>query len=123
MISPATRSRGGGKGLILATLCLAASIINLDTTIVNVALPALVRQHGASTNGLQRVVDAYKARARRDALATIADRLAEWPEPVFRRATAMIGLRREEANLDWVAETRPVLLAARAAAPALGREG
>ena len=123
MISPATRSRGGGKGLILATLCLAASIINLDTTIVNVALPALVRQHGASTNGLQRVVDAYKARARRDALATIVDRRAERPESVFRRATAMIGLRREEANLDWVAETRPVLLAARAAAPALGREG
>ena len=123
MISPATRSRGGGKGLILATLCLAASIINLDTTIVNVALPALVRQHGASTNGLQRVVDAYKARARRDALATIANRLAERPESVFRRATAMIGLRREEANLDWVGETRPVLLAARAAAPALGREG
>ena len=29
-----------GKGLILVTLCLAALIINLDTTIVNVALPA-----------------------------------------------------------------------------------
>ena len=43
MISPAARSRGGGKGLILATLCLAALIINLDTTIVNAALPALVR--------------------------------------------------------------------------------
>jgi hypothetical protein len=31
-----------GKGLILVTLCLAALIINLDTTVVNVALPALV---------------------------------------------------------------------------------
>ena len=50
MISPATLSRGDGKGFILATPCLAALIINLDTTIVNVALPALVRQHGASTN-------------------------------------------------------------------------
>ena len=38
-----------GKGLILVTLCLAALIINLDTTIVNVALPALVRQLGATT--------------------------------------------------------------------------
>ena len=28
-----------GRGLILVTLCLAALIINLDTTIVNVALP------------------------------------------------------------------------------------
>ena len=43
MISPATRSQGGGKGLILATPCLVALIINLDTTIVNAALPALVR--------------------------------------------------------------------------------
>jgi EmrB/QacA subfamily drug resistance transporter len=48
-----------GKGFILATLCLAALIINLDTTIVNVALPALVRQIGATTTGLQWVVDAY----------------------------------------------------------------
>ena len=43
MISPATLSRGDGKGFILATPCLAALIINLDTTIVNAALPALVR--------------------------------------------------------------------------------
>jgi EmrB/QacA subfamily drug resistance transporter len=48
-----------GKGLILVTLCLAALVINLDTTIVNVALPALVRQLGATTAGLQWVVDAY----------------------------------------------------------------
>jgi EmrB/QacA subfamily drug resistance transporter len=48
-----------GKGLILVTLCLAALIINLDTTIVNVALPALVRQTGATTTDLQWVVDAY----------------------------------------------------------------
>ena len=48
-----------GRGLILVTLCLAALIINLDTTIVNVALPALVRQLAATTTGLQWVVDAY----------------------------------------------------------------
>jgi EmrB/QacA subfamily drug resistance transporter len=48
-----------GRWLILVTLCLAALIINLDTTIVNVALPALVRQLGATTTGLQWVVDAY----------------------------------------------------------------
>lgn len=48
-----------GRWLILATLCLAALIINLDTTIVNVALPSLVRQIGASTTDLQWVVDAY----------------------------------------------------------------
>jgi EmrB/QacA subfamily drug resistance transporter len=47
------------SGLILAGLCLAAYIISLDITIVNVALPALVRQLGATTTDLQWVVDAY----------------------------------------------------------------
>jgi EmrB/QacA subfamily drug resistance transporter len=47
------------QGLILAGLCLAAYIISLDITIVNVALPTLVRQLGASTTDLQWVVDAY----------------------------------------------------------------
>src|SRR3989442_10359497 len=40
-------------------LCLAALIINIDVTIVNVALPSLVRQLGATTTSLQWVVDAY----------------------------------------------------------------
>jgi EmrB/QacA subfamily drug resistance transporter len=47
------------KGLVLAGLCLAAFIISLDITIVNVALPSLVRQLGASTTDLQWIVDAY----------------------------------------------------------------
>src|SRR6059036_2624469 len=47
------------KGLILFTLCLAALIINIDVTIVNVTLPSLVRQLGATTTNLQWVVDAY----------------------------------------------------------------
>ena len=34
------------KPLILVSLLLAAFVINLDTTIVNVALPSLVRQLG-----------------------------------------------------------------------------
>src|SRR3979490_1060571 len=48
-----------GKGLILLALCLAALIINIDVTIVNVALPSLVRELGATTTNLQWVVDAY----------------------------------------------------------------
>src|SRR5919205_3152954 len=47
------------KPLILAALLLAAFAINLDTTIVNVALPTLVRQLHASTTQLQWVVDAF----------------------------------------------------------------
>ena len=47
------------KGLVLGALCLAALIINIDVTIVNVTLPSLVRELGATTTNLQWVVDAY----------------------------------------------------------------
>jgi len=51
----ATRS----KPIILIALLLAAFLVNLDVTLVNVALPALVRQLHATTTQLQWVVDAY----------------------------------------------------------------
>src|SRR6058998_1582427 len=47
------------KPLILLSLLLAAFVINLDTTIVNVALPSLVRELHASNSQLQWVVDAF----------------------------------------------------------------
>jgi EmrB/QacA subfamily drug resistance transporter len=47
------------RALILLSLLLAAFAINLDTTIVNVALPTLVRELHASNSELQWVVDAY----------------------------------------------------------------
>ncbi len=47
------------KPMILAALLLAAFAINLDTTLVNVALPTLVRELHATTSQLQWVVDAY----------------------------------------------------------------
>jgi MFS family permease len=47
------------KPVILVALLLAAFLVNLDTTLVNVALPAMVRQLHATTTQLQWVVDAY----------------------------------------------------------------
>src|ERR1700760_1189549 len=47
------------KPMILAALLLAAFLVNLDTTMVNVALPAMVRELHATTTQLQWVVDAY----------------------------------------------------------------
>jgi EmrB/QacA subfamily drug resistance transporter len=47
------------KPLILGALLFAAFLVNLDTTLVNVALPALVRELHATTTQLQWVVDAY----------------------------------------------------------------
>jgi EmrB/QacA subfamily drug resistance transporter len=47
------------KPLILVALLLAAFLVNLDTTLVNVALPVMVRELHATTTQLQWVVDAY----------------------------------------------------------------
>lgn len=47
------------RGLTLGVLCLCAFAVNVDTTIVNVALPTLTNDLGASTRELQWIVDAY----------------------------------------------------------------
>ena len=57
--SVAATVRAKRPGLVLAVVLLATFVINLDTTIVNVALPALSSQLHASTSGLQWVIDAY----------------------------------------------------------------
>src|SRR5580704_9145587 len=43
----------------LAVLCLSLVVVTIDTTILNVALPSLVRDLHATSSGLQWVVDAY----------------------------------------------------------------
>jgi DNA-binding PadR family transcriptional regulator len=55
---------------------------------------------------------ATAARINRDRLAVLVERLSERPEAVFRRSTAMFGVRQEQAKLDWVADVRPLLLGA-----------
>ena len=45
--------------LILGICCLSLFIVGLDNTIVNIALPSLRRDLGASTSGLQWTIDAY----------------------------------------------------------------
>ena len=52
-------TRTPSKPLVLAALLMASFVINLDTTLVNVALPTLTRELGATTAQLQWVVDAY----------------------------------------------------------------
>jgi EmrB/QacA subfamily drug resistance transporter len=47
------------RGAILAAVCLSAFAINIDTTIINVALPSLTRELGAGTTDLQWTVDGY----------------------------------------------------------------
>jgi EmrB/QacA subfamily drug resistance transporter len=51
--------RTARRGIVLAVLCLCSFLVNMDTTIVNVTLPTLVRELGATTRDLQWIVDAY----------------------------------------------------------------
>ena len=44
---------------VLAVLCTAVLVVNVDSTILNVALPTLVRSLQASSSDLQWIVDAY----------------------------------------------------------------
>src|SRR6478672_8684159 len=43
----------------LAVLCLSLMVIGLDNTILNVALPSLIKDLGASTSQLQWIIDGY----------------------------------------------------------------
>ena len=47
------------RWLVLGVLCLSVFVIVIDGTIVNVALPTMVRELGATTSQLQWIVDAY----------------------------------------------------------------
>jgi MFS family permease len=77
----------GRRRAVLATVCLAVFAINLDTTIVNVALPDLTRQIGATTRDLQWIVDGYNLAFASLVLAagSIGDRFG-------RRPTLIVGL-------------------------------
>ncbi|MDA8355590.1 MAG: DHA2 family efflux MFS transporter permease subunit, partial [Actinomycetota bacterium] len=53
------RSAGSRRWATLAVLCVSLLIVSLDNTVLNVALPTLVRDLHASSSGLQWVMDAY----------------------------------------------------------------
>ncbi|WP_284232021.1 MFS transporter [Mycobacterium antarcticum] len=73
--------------LVLTVVLIAALAINVETTIVNVALPTLNTELGASTRGLQWIVDAYNLAFAALVLAggTVGDKFG-------RRGTLIAGL-------------------------------
>ncbi|MCW2814941.1 MAG: family efflux transporter permease subunit [Nocardioides sp.] len=75
------------KPLILVTVCLAALTINLDTTIVNVALPTLARELDADTNDLLWVVDGYNL-----AFAALVLAMGSLSDRFGRRPALLLGL-------------------------------
>ncbi len=73
--------------LVLATVCLAAFAINLDTTIINVALPALGRQLHATTRDLEWIVDGYNL-----AFAALVLTAGSFGDRFGRRPALLVGL-------------------------------
>ncbi len=58
-VKTASQQAGAHRWAVLAVVCVSALIINLDNTILNVALPTLVRDLHASSSQLQWIVDSY----------------------------------------------------------------
>src|SRR5437660_9383308 len=53
------RSSNRRRWIALLVLCLSLMVIGIDNTILNVALPTLVRELHASNSQLQWIVDSY----------------------------------------------------------------
>jgi EmrB/QacA subfamily drug resistance transporter len=99
------------RWLTLVVLCVPLLIVSLDNTVLNVALPTLVRKLHATTSQLQWIVDAYVLVF--GGLMLVAGSLAD---RVGRKWTFMAGLTAFAAGSTWAAFSGSVgmLIAARA---------
>ena len=95
----------------LAVLCISLLIVTLDNTVLNVALPTLVEQLGATSSDLQWIVDAYVLAFA--GLMLVSGSLAD---RVGRKRTYLAGLVLFAACSAWAAFSGSVghLIAARA---------
>jgi EmrB/QacA subfamily drug resistance transporter len=57
--APSPSAPARRRWAVLSVLCVAVLVVNIDMTILNVALPTLVRKLHATSSGLQWIVDAY----------------------------------------------------------------
>jgi EmrB/QacA subfamily drug resistance transporter len=73
--------------LVLAICCMSLLIVGLDTTIVNVALPAIHRELKASVSGLQWTIDAYTL-----VLASLLMLAGSTADRIGRRRVFQVGL-------------------------------
>jgi EmrB/QacA subfamily drug resistance transporter len=98
------------KSLILAICCMSLLIVGMDGTIVNVALPSIRNDLGASVSGLQWVVDAYTL-----TLASLLVLSGSTADRVGRRRTFQVGLASFTVGsvLCSVAPSLSLLVAAR----------
>ena len=102
---------GSSRWLALAVLCVSILMVNLDNTVLNVALPTLVRDLHATSSQLQWIVDAYALVF--GGLLLVAGSLAD---RVGRKRTFLAGLVGFAGGSAWAAFSGSVgvLIAARA---------
>src|SRR5450755_3846540 len=111
----APQSGAGGaasrRWIALAVLCISLLIVSLDNTVLNVALPTLVRDLHATSSQLQWVVDSYVIVFA--GLLLVAGSLAD---RIGRKRTFLAGLAAFAAGSTWAAFSGSVamLIAARA---------
>ena len=114
--SPAPATGGGSaprRWLALAVLCVALLIVNLDSTVLNVALPTLVRDLHATDSQLQWIVDAYVI-----VFAGLLLVMGSLADRIGRKRVFQAGLLAFTAGAAWAAFSGSVsrLVAARAGA-------
>jgi len=90
--TPAQHRHHDRRWLVLPVLCLSVFLVVVDNTIVNVAIPSLSKDLGASTTALQWIVDAYSLTFAGLLLAGggIGDRLGR--KPVMQAGLVFFGL-------------------------------
>ena len=108
---PSERRPGSARWLALAVLCVSILMVNLDNTVLNVALPTLVRDLNATSTQLQWILDAYALVF--GGLLLVAGSLAD---RVGRKRTFLAGLVAFAGGSAWAAFSGSVgmLIAARA---------
>lgn len=108
---PGARPAPTRRWLALAVLCVSLLIVTLDNTVLNVALPTLVRDLHASSTELQWIVDSYALVFA--GLLLVAGSLAD---RIGRKRTFLAGLAAFAAGSTWAALSGSVgvLIAARA---------
>lgn len=85
-----TRAPEPGRGrqsLVLAICCLSVLLVSLDTTILNVALPAIRQDLNSSVTGLQWTLDAYTI-----VLATLLTSAGSTADRLGRKRVFRLGL-------------------------------
>jgi EmrB/QacA subfamily drug resistance transporter len=108
---PTARPPGKARLAALGVLCVTVLIANLDSTVLNVALPTLVRDLNASSSDLQWIVDAYII-----VFAGLLLTAGSLADRIGRKKTFLAGLAVFASGSAWAAfsGSASLLIAARA---------